>query len=123
MSAKTIAQILDDKRIQFYWADERDNGSHWVGVADVACSRKFGAVAVPRRRRSAYHWAEVLHEVAHLELWRWKGKSPLQQSDLVACQLALDIATVYGFGADTIEWLTDELTNRLTTDGGWPNHD
>lgn len=107
-----LERLLEDKGITLWWAEERDRRPHWVGVADVACSRQYNAVAVPRRRRDGYHFAEVLHEVAHLELWRWTGKSPTKQSDAEVCRLALDIAQEYGFSADTISHLERELTEQ-----------
>ena len=81
-------------------------------VGDVGYSKAKGAISVPRRRVSAYHWAEVLHEVAHLEMWRWTNKSPACHDDLVACILAADIAKGYGFGPDTMEYLHQEIDEQ-----------
>jgi len=111
---KTLYSVLDDKGFGLVWADERDRSRHWTGVGDVAVSLRQWAVSVPRRRRDGYHVAEVLHEVAHLELWRWTGRRPLNQNELVVCQLAIDIAQTYGFGEPVLEWLYAELTRELT---------
>lgn len=112
-----LDRVLSDKAIDLWWAYEahgRPKREGWVGVADVGCSRTVGAVYVPRRRFSAYHVAEVLHEVAHLERWRWLAKSPSRDSDLAVCQLAVDIAMEYGFEEPVLEWLYKELAERLS---------
>ncbi len=112
-----LARVLEDKGIDLYFRDEivgRERRNGWVGVADVACSRTVGGVAVPRRRRDWYHFAEVLHEVAHLERWRWLGKSPTGDNEVAVCQLALDIAGEYGFSEDVLNYLRRELSTQLS---------
>lgn len=124
MSKRAMVELLEDKNIDLWWADDfRGNGRGWARVSDVGCSRIEGAVSVPRRRISAYHWAEVIHEVAHLEMWRWTGRSPARHDEEKVCELAIAIATQYGFGGDTLDHLkselaatpADELARRVST--------
>lgn len=109
-----LALVLSDKDIELWWKDEVTSEKGWSGVAGVACSLSWSAVAVPRRQRNAYHVAEVLHEVAHLELWRWKGKHPNRlKNDLEVCHLALCIAHEYGFSNEVVEHLEKDMTREL----------
>lgn len=115
MSGK-LEKVLADRGFGLEWADERrrDSRAGWSGVADVACSRKLRCVSVPRRRRGPHHAAEVLHEVAHLEIWLSTGKSPARQDDAEVCKRALEIAREYGFNQDTIEMLMRDLSEQST---------
>lgn len=111
-----LAQLLEDKDIEILFADEAHPFSKragWATVADVGCNAMRGQVAVPRRRFGSYHVAEVLHEVAHLEIWRWKGRSPAQQNEVVVCSLACDIARQYGFEKEVVEWTEHELAREV----------
>jgi hypothetical protein len=111
-----LEKVLREKRMFMCFSDEtwpRKAKDGWSSVGDVACSRTLGFVSVPRRRRGAYHFAEVLHEVAHLELWRETGKSPAKQDDAKVCELALAIGRQYGFSKDTIRHLEDDLAEQL----------
>ncbi len=115
MTKKAMSELLADKNIGLYWAEEVYGRSHkakgWVGgdIGDVGVSLREGAVCVPHRRIGSYHWSEALHEIAHLELWRWQGKTPTNHYEPLVCQLAIDIANQYGFGKDTLTHLAEEL--------------
>lgn len=54
----------------------------------------------------------MLHEVAHLLIWRETNKRPLQQNELVVCQRALSIGNEFGFGPDTIGFLEAEIARE-----------
>lgn len=104
-----IDTMLEELNIGFIWADERDRGRHWSSVSDVACSRMKRFVSVPRRRRNAYHFAEVVHEVAHLLTWTETGKSPARHDEVKVCERAIRLAEEHGLSEATIEWLRKDL--------------
>lgn len=107
-----LARVLTDHHITLFWADEvwpRPKKHGWSGVSDVAVSRTLDAVSVPRRRADGYHFAEVLHEVVHLEIWRKTGKSPARQDDAEVWRGALLLAKQYGFNQNTVEWCEHQL--------------
>lgn len=115
-----LNQVLDDFGITLFYADEVSDrlrrGTGWVWISDVGSSRSESAIAIPRRKRSAYQVAEALHEIAHLQRWRWLNKSPAKDKDSSVCQLALDICHQYGFGEAVEEWLVRELTDAMKAD-------
>ncbi len=115
---RQLEALLKRTEIELWWADERPLTSDWVGVADVAVSRKRHAVAVPRRRREAYHYSEVLHEVAHLMLWERTGISPSKSDDIMVCRVALALAAEYKFEDSVVEHLSQELNDEITKQKG-----
>lgn len=115
---KPIDKLLADKKVDLWFADELWTGggtrrAGWTGISDVSCSLQRGAVAVPRRRRGGHHFAEVIHEVVHLELWRATGKRPAKQDDAEVCRLALQLGEEYGFTAYTLECLRRDMAEQL----------
>lgn len=105
-----LEKVLTDKSIDLYFRDELPlNPRGWACVSDVGCSRSRSGVTVPRRRRDGYHFAEVLHEVAHLEEWRETDVSPHKANEVKVCKRALAIAQEYGFSKLTLEHLENEL--------------
>lgn len=111
---KKLAEILADKDIDLCWSHETDSRSHWSRIADVACSRKFSLVAVPKRKRGSYHVAEVIHEIAHLELWRWRNKRPGSlKNDLLVCEIALGIGRQYAMPQEVIAHLEEEWAREV----------
>jgi len=97
-----ISNLCTTHKVSLYWADELPTGGlGWVGVADVACNLEFSRVAVPRRRKGPQHNEEVLHEVAHLVVWRETNTPPGQHDERRVCWLALRWAREFGFSPDT----------------------
>jgi hypothetical protein len=113
---KPLDELLKAEDVELWFTDELPATSAksgfprgWVGVADVACNLQRHAVAVPRRKRDGNHFAEVLHEVAHLLIWEETGRTPTKQKDLEVCRRALKLGREYRFSAYTLKRLEDDL--------------
>jgi len=108
-----LESVLDSMGVELWWADERDRRSDWVSAADVAVSRKRMAVSVPRRKRGAYHQAEVLHELAHLMRWVQTGVSPASHDDAQVCEDAVELAKHLGFSKSVLARLLYDLGAQI----------
>lgn len=104
-----LDDLLEEHNVFLIMADERDRGRHWVGIGDVAASRKLRAIAIPRRQNRAHHAANAIHELVHFLEWERTGKSPTYHDDVHICRLALELARSRKFSAAVLQFLEDDL--------------
>jgi hypothetical protein len=106
MEEATMA-VLYRHRIGWVFADEmpRPIPRHYSTTPDTGCSLVHRCVFVPRRRRTAQHYAELLHEAAHLLCWEETGKRPAKHGEPMACTRALAEARMEGAPKTLIEVL------------------
>jgi hypothetical protein len=85
----------------------------WESVGKVGVNREHSLISVPKARRDARHFASVLHELAHLLIWRETGVRPAEHLEPSVCIKALTLAKEGGLSFNTLELLALDLRRTV----------